>query len=525
MSKIISSFASISPSAKSKPIRLDFSEGWGYGPMFNWHNSLAVPQAKYIKTIQIWKEVSGPVPHRFIVVRTQDNHDHRFDRRPDRSPDAPADTIGLLFNQAVACEDSCVLNVDIGDIKQISECEIELNLDGEVDILVVVSTCYAMHTDEDTRQYSFLCYNCFFFSWTIMMVISRHNRPYEVPSYESVIGRFLSEASEQIIKFTADEGASLILELVVDTVTSIERRERSSISPASGSRGQGGWGMPIRILQFRCRQALTTRLRFSLQTQLMKVVREQVIHMASEMQRATLSHHIQKDVLNKHLWIDDIRPMVKEVLEKELKKCFWEAIIEIAAGGLGSTGPQEIERQLREPGFMFSLLGKDIRRLCAVCSAALHGALQASRDVKQDLGNLDHNDAFDRAWNAARRGGLEGAREIFEKSLHILKTPPSKVEQYNAVWRIWDECWADAQERTRTRTVSKIKWFRARPKPSDEMTTAKLQEYMSEIIKKDTVNVSALEAVHASMGHVWKAVCKLHPSIQSMALEVVAEKD
>ncbi|CEL63952.1 hypothetical protein RSOLAG1IB_10935 [Rhizoctonia solani AG-1 IB] len=503
-SRITASFASISNGTNKERCPLHFTE-WGQGSIFEWYDVQKDPMAKRIERIQIWKDISGPVPHRFIVLHMCDKRIHRLDRRPNHKPPqdqstkeksvaqssfdllsvtnwgasppplvahdiereslvapgtsievaggmragkgrrpAPFNTMSLLFNQAVACEDSYVIGIDIATVRKVAVCEVEIALHDQIDIMAVISTCYAIHKDEKTRDYSFLRYNCFFFSWTILMTVSRRHQPYEIPAPDSVINQFYSRV-DQITEFIVDKSIALFLDLVVDTLSIIRDEAGTSLHPGMSAGGKLVWAMPLSLLRFMWRQLFNARLHCGLRTQLTKMVKAQIENISRKVQEAALSKHAVRNELNEHLWIEDVGPKVRTALKEEIMAILWKAIIEAISTGLGSMSPEDIANQIQSPSFKFGLMGKDVRQFCAVSSAALHGGLQAVKDVSDNLGT-NNEVAFRMAWDAASQGALIAAQIVAENTSRVLNSKPARVEMYHELWKIWDRCWGKARE-------------------------------------------------------------------------------
>lgn len=459
MSKIISSFGSIGGLGNSTPLSgsLSFSDGWGVGPIFSWYNSLTNRRAKTIQTLQIRKDSTGLVPHRFVILHMSDMQVHRFDRRPDRGPSTNTRAADLLSNQAVASEDTYMLNVPLPEVEERSECEIELFLDGQVDLLAVLAACYAISIDDSARQYTFLRHNCFFFSWTILMVVSRHHLPYEAPSYDSIILRFESQL-DRLTEFIVDEAISLFREMVIDTVTVFRKR----LGPLATGKGVSrrvrmAWSLPEGGFRFIWRQAFALRLHFGLRDQLTKMVKAELSRTVSLVYKPTLSTHMSRDLLDTHLWIDEAQEKVKSSLEKEIMKILWASIVEAISSGIGDTNPQQFAEQLADPRSRMSIIGWDATQLCAVWSAALHGGLKAAKEIEQNLEGLSHVDAFDRVWFTAGKGALKHARTFVQETSEFEKTKkPQRDDMWNANFEVWDECWDKAHKVVQPRSIQTV---------------------------------------------------------------------
>ncbi|KAG8741489.1 hypothetical protein FRC10_002740 [Ceratobasidium sp. 414] len=516
---------------------LNFDGGWGKGDVFNWYRRLTKPGAKSIHTIQIRKDVTGPVPHRFVLLHMRDGLVHRFDRRPDRSPGADTGLVRLLSNQVVNSHDTFMPDISPANLEHVSECEIELVLDSEVDFLVVVSACYAISVDDNTRGYSFLRYNCFFFSWTILMIVSRHYLPYEIPPVDFLMDRISSDG-DKITSFVVDEGIQVTLDLIV-VVSAIREREGASLREGMGTVERIIWALPVGFLKFVCRRLFPIRLRFGIRRQLTKILKEVMMKRVAIIHEETLRTRITHGILDEHLWIEDIEPTFKQALETEATRGLWEAVLEILSSAFGTIDPDKLAEDLTNPHLKFSLLGRNISQFRAVWHAALRGGLQAAKNASDGLDGLSHAEVFDKLCYAARDGALDAAKTVVNSTRDSINDR-ERDDMYESVWRIWNDCWdevhkiaspwgvrvlnkstellvalaADAmiQEMrdSKTKTVQARmpnkgpKWPRVHRKRISHITNAELQQYMQNIMKKDTVGSDALEAIHASMGRIWK---------------------
>jgi hypothetical protein len=171
MPKVIPSFGSSKRPAKTTPKLLEFLPEWDNGPVFDWYKSLP---NKTIQLLQIRKDGGKGVPHRFIMVHMSDGCVHRFDRRLEQSS-TDHTVVNLLVNHAVKSKDTYVPDMDSTlpkAVERFSHCEVELVLDGQVNLLAVISACYAISQDIFAQQYTFLRHNCFFFSWAVLTPVS-----------------------------------------------------------------------------------------------------------------------------------------------------------------------------------------------------------------------------------------------------------------------------------------------------------------------------------------------------------------
>ncbi|KAG8777845.1 hypothetical protein FRC12_000179 [Ceratobasidium sp. 428] len=537
MSNVISSFNSFSKSNKPEPKPLKFEGGWNAGPVFEWYNGLTSPQAKSIQLIQIRKDGSGPVPHRFIVLQMCNKDIHRFDRRPDH---VNLDRVDLVFNQAVTSEDSYTPNIDYAEEERISEREIELTLGGQVDLMTVISICYAISLDDFAQKYTFLRHNCFFFSWTILTIVSRHHLPYQVPEPQSVMGRFQS-GLDQLTSVIVKEAESLFLDIVIESVVRFRETARTSKPEAMGLMGRFGPLVPSSFFRFLWRRSFKIRLAFGLRSQLTRMVKAEMTKVANTVHEATLSNHVAYELLDKHLWIEGTTGAIKEALKTEVSKILWKSVLEAISGGLGDVDPKHLQDQITDPELNSTWLGKNVAELSTVWDAALQGGLRAVKQAGQDVDGLSHDAAFDKAWTAAQAAALTSAQNAVESTRLVLRKP-ERDAKWRALWSIWEEGWKQAHEDARPRAVAAVekiaeavltagagvvveemresrvktiqaympnksrKWLRRRQRQISDITNAQLQECMQSIIKRNTINAEALTAVHSSMEAIWDKV-------------------
>ncbi|QRV98560.1 hypothetical protein RhiJN_26579 [Ceratobasidium sp. AG-Ba] len=557
MSKLISSFGSSQPRNAPQPVPLNFGDGWGIGSVFDWYNSLSDPHGRSIDRIQIWKYIAKPVPHRFIVVHMSEgeNSIHRFDRRPARDQ---TNTVDLLSNQAVACEDAYQPNVDIDEIAKSAICEIELDVGGKVDLMVVLSACYAISSDNSTQKYSFLRYNCFFFSWTILMVVARRCLPYQLPQAEKVVTRFYEEIDD-ITEFILHESIDFFRDLVIEVLTIFRDKAGKRLHVGMNPIAKLAWGLPTSVIRFLWRRLFSLRLHLGLRKELASKIQTEIRKSVKQVQDTLLSMEGARELLDEHLWIDDTKDPLKEVLKKEANRLIWKAVLEAISAGLGSFTPEEFAAELANSNLKFSVLGRNAAQYTAVWNAGLHGGLQAVKAVSETLdGSESHQDVFEKAWNSARKATLYAAQTVVKNTSKLMKQP-QRDQMWDVAWEIWDDCWDHVHKIVQPRSVktvdkvmerlissgviavvqdmkmSRDKMIKART-PSKELmwlpgfqnqskgyvTNAELQDYMHKMIEQDTISANTLSDVHSSMARVWKATLQPLP-LPALALAVITE--
>ena len=170
------------------PIHLDFASDWTKGPVIEWYERHRSNGSTLIEKLQLRRDLQPPYYHEYIVVFTQGGHTYRVDRRPD--PDAPFDTImraGCKPYDTIQAVESRSLR----ELEKVSDCMVEVHWHGKptIDLLFILSICFALRQDESAKQYTLQRYNCYFLSWTIIMAVVR-----KMAAWETRLGDVMSEA-------------------------------------------------------------------------------------------------------------------------------------------------------------------------------------------------------------------------------------------------------------------------------------------------------------------------------------------
>jgi len=170
------------------PIHLDFASGWAKGPVIEWYERHRSKGSILIEKLQLRRDLQPPYYHEYIVVFTQSGRTFRVDRRPD--PDAPFDTImraGCKPYDTIQAVESRSLR----ELEKVSDCVVEVHWHGKptIDLLFILSICFALRQDEYAKQYTLQRYNCYFLSWTIIMATVR-----EMAAWETRLSGAMSRA-------------------------------------------------------------------------------------------------------------------------------------------------------------------------------------------------------------------------------------------------------------------------------------------------------------------------------------------
>lgn len=158
-----------------------FSQDWDskVDPIFGWYQQLSCAT---FATIQYRREYKAPFHHEFLCAKLSDGNLCRLERFGD--PDARADAVTKTGSIA-----QDLANIYPGDYLAIfdqgSEVLLEVTFQQEVDLIHVLEICYNIQKDDRARTYTLQRYNCYFFCWCVLTVLTRECTPQEnMPSHK-----------------------------------------------------------------------------------------------------------------------------------------------------------------------------------------------------------------------------------------------------------------------------------------------------------------------------------------------------
>ncbi|CAE6356659.1 unnamed protein product [Rhizoctonia solani] len=489
------------PSFASKHQRkpMDFTENWGEGEMFAWYGRRRErsPISVALTQLQVRIDKGGAVPHRFVLASMKDGSRIRFDRRPETGK------IGALVSETLgpskyrkAGDDYCTLSeTEVENIEKSTQCEIKFNLPDDTDLLLVLSAAFAIANDGDLRNYNLATFNCFFFSWTIVMIVVRHAIPFTVPPPEKVISR-LDPAVAKLTAPLTRKIVDALLSLVLDTITTFRIKTGRSLNKGLSKRELMIWGLPTNTVRLLLKGCLKMRLNFGLEVHLEKVVRGQLQSRVKPLLEQVLTNQgAANDNVKNQLWFDHLRAAFGPPVRKELLKIVWTAILETLKSGYEDMKTEHLSDNIADNPkihilyrLKYQLLGENVAQFTRVWNEALHHALPAaSKILQQEDANISESDIdspeaeialhkkmFNGAFKNASDAALEAAKQVVgepESASNISE----RHKMWKKVWEVWPAVWDSAQDK------------------AEEMVVDLIRETMSEIV--DMVAMEVVVAV------------------------------
>ncbi|KAJ8080722.1 hypothetical protein PM082_017556 [Marasmius tenuissimus] len=459
--------------------------------VYHWYQTLQ-GDSTMIDRLQVWRSnrFSRTITHRFVVLHMVDGTVHRLDRSALTADITMLSGISVKAGGVgrVETKDEMIVNVqNFRGIEKTSQLEIEIRLEGKVELMVVLSTCYAISQNPKGYEYDLREYNCFFFSWTILIVATRHRLDITTPTENVLMERFINKDRHlpAIAKSTVALGVDVFRDLVLKAVETFRGQQQED-----GPRGEqirngmsyfarSIWALPEWVLEGFGKRVLDAKLPLGLRDTLDIQIRVVLKAKAPEVYQRVISRIDIPVKSHDRLWIDDgVREIIRAEVRTVLMDLLWPAIIDAITKGFGTNvnSASEIAQDVLK-GKSQRFVGRRTVQLWAVQNAALHGGLRAvqkateekAKKVKEDV-REDHPDdttaqlkslnarMFNLAWDSAQEGALNFAQDAVKATRDSLKPKHHEARDvmWKTVWGVWDECWSTARDGARTKALEGI---------------------------------------------------------------------
>src|ERR1700734_3916749 len=151
------------------PVHLDFASGWEQGSVINWYNNQKAKGSIAINKIQLRKNYQKPFCHEYIVISTKGDHIYCIDPNPDTNT-----PFNMIMRAGCIAYDTIteVHSTNLKELHEMSNCVVELHWQGKqtIDLLFVLSICFAIQTNKWAKWYTLQSYNCYFLLWAIIVI-------------------------------------------------------------------------------------------------------------------------------------------------------------------------------------------------------------------------------------------------------------------------------------------------------------------------------------------------------------------
>ncbi|KAG8725323.1 hypothetical protein FRC09_002205 [Ceratobasidium sp. 395] len=413
MPPLVGSVLASSRALQRNSIPIVFPSDWKNlkGPVFDWYRALP---CQHINRLQIRKDSSGAVPHRFIVAHLTDGSVQRFDRRPKSKNSGEILAAGIFGSSTIEAVDEieAVESSAWPSLEKETKCEVDLNLGESMDILTVLSACYGISRDASAHNYALLQFNCYFFSWTILAIVARHKIPNSIPSADQIYDR-LQPRLQSLTGTLAGELSRAVMQAALDTITAV-RHEAGTWTIWKGSNWIDKiiWSLPMSVFRFLMKNLMALRL------------------------HPSLKPHIQKQLFSA------LGSKLQLMLESKLH---------------AHLIPDNVTQEVSQARFAEGHPGNEAQ-FSALWNAAIYAALEAvyrSAHGKIPDGAITRETIFDDAWCTARDSALLAAQAVVRDTGPKLNNRKRDV-MWVKVWEAWGPAWGAAQARARGTVLTSV---------------------------------------------------------------------
>ncbi|KAG8684450.1 hypothetical protein FRC11_012087 [Ceratobasidium sp. 423] len=165
------------------PHEISFKDGWRKGPTQAWYEAQLAPDKSTIfHYLEYRKERESPFYHEFIVAELDNGTVCRFDRRGDITNHV--NRVNVFIGEPIPAEDTAqVIDKSTDDYFFVcanSHLLLKMHFPQGQNLLTLLAICYGIQKNKNTQSYSLTRYNCYFFSWMMVIGIARHTINWEL---------------------------------------------------------------------------------------------------------------------------------------------------------------------------------------------------------------------------------------------------------------------------------------------------------------------------------------------------------
>ncbi|CAE6454110.1 unnamed protein product, partial [Rhizoctonia solani] len=149
--------------------RIEFPSGWNnrVGGIFDWYSC---QPCKQITSVQHRKSRATPIYQEFLIFQLADGNFCRFERVGD--PDARSDALDRQRSLARDLAETFP-SAQIEAIDKSSDMISVLTFPPRMELMDILAVCYSIQQLDNTRAQTLQRYNCCFFCWTQLIVLTR----------------------------------------------------------------------------------------------------------------------------------------------------------------------------------------------------------------------------------------------------------------------------------------------------------------------------------------------------------------
>ncbi|KAK2464887.1 hypothetical protein APHAL10511_002963 [Amanita phalloides] len=122
-----------------------------------------------IRSLELWKERRDP-EHEFLILTRSDGdpRTYRVERRPSKGTAALSKIQGCTTEDTITCLDREYAGTAVRRLS------VHFRANPKPELYNIFALCNAIRKDPDTKEYTLMQFNCYFFARTLALLITRH---------------------------------------------------------------------------------------------------------------------------------------------------------------------------------------------------------------------------------------------------------------------------------------------------------------------------------------------------------------
>ncbi|KAF9509013.1 hypothetical protein BS47DRAFT_1397279 [Hydnum rufescens UP504] len=219
----------------------------------------------------------------------------------------------------------------LSDLDKTSHCLAELYCqDSDVDLSDIIKICFGIHRDRAGR-YTLQRFNCYFFSWTILVVTARHAMPWDVLPFDSPWKMLSQTWADKLSTKFAEALINMMVDGSVISIMTMNLKLKPQLRHAVSRRVRLAWAMPQWLIRMTLRLMLRTSGRQKIETILRFRLRSTLLSALQPTLRSALAD-LRVSTLRTTLWKDDVRGAMRGATRRNVMA----SILDAATNALSS---------------------------------------------------------------------------------------------------------------------------------------------------------------------------------------------
>ena len=426
--------------------RIEFPSDWKSSGILDWYRTKVAGgrSTSTINTLQLRREKAEPFTHQYIVLILDGGHMLRLDRRGDQ--ERPMNAVRI---EGIESVDTIATVNSLSELDRTSYCLAELRCQiNDIDLSNIIKICYGIHTDDKARRYTLQRFNCYFFSWTILVVTSRHAVPWDILPFDSPWQKLSETLADTLSTKFADALITMLADTASIIIMTIFLRLKPQLRKAMKVHGRIACAMPQSLVRVAVRLLILSSGRLRMHSHLRSKLHTALLSALQSALRTALED-LRASTLRTTLWQDGVGEAMREAARRDVLA----SILDAAAKALSSISIQNfqpVNADSISPAFLPARDRDFFEGQRGGWRKAFVAGFQATMQVTPAFaadgadGFVTDDAKWDESWKAVRDASREAAKNATKDEEHR-----GWAGVWEVLWVEWDAGWEASRCKTR----------------------------------------------------------------------------